>query len=85
MKWMTTCKETTELVSRSMDERQSFADRVAMRLHLAICKNCTRFAQQLLEMRRLFQSETAADDDAPGLAPAARQRIATELQNKLDA
>ena len=85
MKWMTTCKETTELASRAMDEPLSFGDRVAMRLHLAICKNCARFNQQLQEMRRLFRKETGADDDVPGLTPDARQRIETELQKKLDA
>ena len=84
MKWMTTCKETTELASRAMDERMSYGDRMAMRMHLAICKNCMRFNQQLQDMRRLFRSETAADDDAPELPPEARQRIASELQKKLD-
>jgi hypothetical protein len=84
MKWMTTCKETTELASRAMDERLSFGDRLALRMHLAICENCTRFNQQLQDMRRLFRSETTAGDDDPGLAPEARQRIANELRNKLD-
>jgi hypothetical protein len=84
MKWMTTCKETTELASRAMDERLSFGDRVAMRLHLAICENCTRFTRQLQEMRRLFREETGDDDDAAGLSDPARQRIETELQKKLD-
>ena len=84
MKWMTTCKETTELASRAMDERLSFGDRMALRMHLAICENCTRFNQQLQDMRRLFRSETTAGDDDPGLAPEARQRIANELRNKLD-
>jgi hypothetical protein len=84
MKWMPTCKETTELASRAMDERLPFGDRMAMRMHLAICKNCMRFTLQLQEMRRLFRSETTANDDAPGLTPAARQRIASELQNRLD-
>ena len=84
MKWMPTCKETTELASRAMDERLPFGDRVAMRMHLAICKNCMRFTQQLQDMRRLLRSVTAANDDAPGLTPEARQRIANELQNKLD-
>jgi hypothetical protein len=84
MKWMTTCKETTELASRAMDERLSFGDRMAMRMHLAICKNCTRFNQQLQDMRRLFRLETTADDDAPELPTEARQRIASELQKKLD-
>ena len=85
MKWMTTCKETTELASRAMDERLPLSDRMAMRLHLAICKNCARFAQQLHGMRRQFRTDTADKDEAPGLADEARQRIANELQKKLDA
>jgi hypothetical protein len=84
MKWMTTCKETTELASRAMDERLSFGDRLALRMHLAICKNCTRFNQQLQDMRRLFRLETTADDDDSGLSTEARQRIANELRNKPD-
>lgn len=84
MKWIPTCKETTELASRAMDEHLPFGDRIAMRMHLAICKNCMRFTRQLHEMRRLFRSETAANDDAPGLTPDARQRIASELQSRLD-
>ena len=84
MKWLPTCKDTTVLASRAMDERLPFADRVAMQLHLAICENCARFNQQLQEMRRMFRAETAADDDAGGLTPEARERIAAELHNKLD-
>jgi hypothetical protein len=83
MKWRVSCKETVVLVSRAMDERLTLGDRLGMRLHLAICANCTRFARQLHEMRRLFQAGTAAADDAPGLGPAARQRIATALQERL--
>lgn len=83
MKWMTTCKETTELASRAMDEALPFSERVALRLHLAVCKNCARFSHQLHEMRRQFRLETAADDDTPGLPHEARQRIDEELQKKL--
>lgn len=83
MKWMPTCREATELASRAMDERLPFADRLALRFHLAICDNCARFNRQLQEMRRLFRAETAADEGAPGLDPEARQRIASELQKKL--
>jgi anti-sigma factor RsiW len=86
MKWITTCKETSMLASRAMDERLPFADRLALRMHLAICENCARFNQQLQEMRRLFQAETGADEPvAPRLTPEARQRIETEMQKKLDA
>lgn len=83
MKWVVTCKDTTELASRAMDERLPLPERMAMRLHLAICENCARFAQQLHEMRRQFRVETADKDDAPGLPHEARQRIANELQKKL--
>ena len=84
MKWMPTCKETTELASRAMDERLSFADRMALRMHLAICENCTRFNQQLQEMRRLFRAETGANDDAAGACPRSpathRKRIAEKAR-----
>jgi len=83
MKWMPTCRDATELASRAMDERLSLSNRMALRMHLAICENCTRFNQQLQEMRRLFRAETTANDEAAGLAPEARQRIASELQKKL--
>jgi hypothetical protein len=84
MKWMATCRETSELASRAMDERLPFADRLAMRLHLAICENCARFNRQLQEMRRLFRVETGTDElIAPGLTPEARQRIEVEMQKKI--
>ena len=83
MKWISTCKETSVLASRAMDQRLPFSDRMALRLHLAICENCARFNHQLQEMRRLFR-ETATGDHAAGLTAEARQRIATELQEKLD-
>lgn len=85
MKWILTCSDATELASRAMDARLPLSNRMALRLHLAICENCARFNQQLQEMRRLFRAETAASDDAAGLAPEARQRIASELQKKLGA
>jgi hypothetical protein len=84
MKGLPTCRETTKLASRALDERLPLLDRIALRLHLAICENCARFNRQLLEMRRLFRTGSATQDAAPGLTPTARQRIETELQNRLD-
>ncbi|MEW6118864.1 MAG: zf-HC2 domain-containing protein [Pseudomonadota bacterium] len=83
MKWMPTCRDTTELVSRAMDERLAFGERLAMRMHLAICRNCSRFAEQVQEMRRLFRIETG-DETGAGLSDEARHRIETELQKKLE-
>jgi hypothetical protein len=83
MKWRTTCKETTELASRALDERLRFGERLAMRVHLMICTNCTRFVKQIHDMRRILRMD-ATDETGPGLSEPARQRIETELQNKLD-
>lgn len=83
MKWRTTCKEATVLASRTMDETLPLAERMSLRLHLAVCRNCARFARQLHDMRRQFRLETAADDETPGLPREARQRIDEALQKKL--
>lgn len=85
MRWMPTCRQATELASRGMDERLSLLDRLGLKVHLAMCRNCRRFADQLEEMRRLFRLETGADDDADGLPDEARRRIEAELRKKLDA
>src|SRR5512139_3067230 len=84
MKWILKCRDATELASRAMDERLPLTNRMALRLHLAICDNCARFNRQLQEMRRLFREEPATGNHAGGLTTEARQRIATELQNRLD-
>lgn len=84
MKGMPTCKETSVLASRAMDERLPFTDRVGMWLHLALCKNCARFGRHLQAMRRIARAETEADDEAAGLTDEARRRIATRLPVKPD-
>lgn len=84
MKGMPTCKETSVLASRAMDERLSFTDRMAMWLHLAICKNCARFGRHLHEMRHIARAETEADGEATGLTDEGRRRIATRLPIKPD-
>ena len=57
---MISCKEATRLVSRGLDRRLGLAERVALRLHLAICDGCSHFSKQMLflrkAMRRLAQS-----------------------------
>jgi hypothetical protein len=65
MKWMPTCKETTALASRAMDERLPLSSRMALRLHLAICENCARFNRQLQENTSLCVRWDADCHQAP--------------------
>ena len=55
------CKEATHLVSQGLDRRLGLAERLALRLHLAICNGCTNFSKQVQflrkAMRRLAESE----------------------------
>jgi hypothetical protein len=49
------CKEATRLVSQGLDRRLGFAERLALRLHLAICDGCTNFRKQVQFLRRAVQ------------------------------
>lgn len=46
-----TCKEAAALMVAREDRPLSLGDRLALRLHLMVCKACPRFERQLLTMR----------------------------------
>ena len=48
---MLSCKEVTRLVSRGLDRDLGFAERVKLRVHLAVCDGCTNFSKQLAFLR----------------------------------
>ena len=47
-----TCKEVTHLVLQAEDKALPLADRLAVRLHMYVCKACPRFVKQVVFMRR---------------------------------
>jgi len=49
---MLSCKEVTELVSQRLDRRLDFGERLAVRVHFAICSGCSNFARQVEFLRR---------------------------------
>ncbi|HWM43626.1 MAG TPA: zf-HC2 domain-containing protein [Burkholderiales bacterium] len=42
----------TRLVSQGLDRDLGFAERVRLRVHLAICDGCTKFTQQMAFLRK---------------------------------
>lgn len=48
---MLNCNDISKLISRSMDERLAWHQRLAIRTHLLYCKWCRRFAAQTKIMR----------------------------------
>ena len=61
---MLSCKEATQLVSQGLDRRLGFFERVALRVHLAICHGCSNFSRQAALLRRAVQQ--LKERSAPG-------------------
>lgn len=51
MRLRLTCKETTRLVLEGEDRALPLSDRTLIRMHLTICRNCSRFSRQVHLMR----------------------------------
>lgn len=52
---MRTCKEVTALVIAREDQALPLPDRLALRLHMAMCAACPKFERQVLTMRQAMQ------------------------------
>ena len=49
---MLSCQQVTRLVSQGLDRELGFAERVRLRVHLAICDGCTNFTKQMAFLRK---------------------------------
>jgi len=59
-----TCKEVSALLIAREDRELPLGERLALRLHLAMCQACPRFERQVLTMRNAMkQWRNYADDD----------------------
>jgi hypothetical protein len=59
-----TCKEVSALLIAREDRELPLTDRLALRLHMAMCQACPRFERQLLTMRNAMkQWRNYADAD----------------------
>ena len=80
--WMFKCKEVSRMISDSMDRKLPLHHRVMIRIHLAMCKHCSRFRRQLLLIRETCRHLTQpfeVIDPAITLPSAARERINAAL------
>jgi anti-sigma factor ChrR (cupin superfamily) len=82
---MTNCRDMSTWVSRSMDLRLSWGQRLAVRMHLMMCRHCRRLYEQLLSLRGFAQHEEADPSDDPArLSEDARGRIKSALFDHCD-
>ena len=57
------CKETTRLLSQGADRELGFGERVALRVHLAICNGCRNVSAQFRFLRVAVQGLSRDGDE----------------------
>ena len=86
MHWMFSCKDVSQLLSESMDRSLPFYQRVLMRLHLLMCKYCSRckehfeFLRAAGRLEELFGNEL---DESRALSNDGKERLKKFLKNHL--
>ena len=60
---MLSCKEATRLVSQGLDRELALGERIALRVHLAICAGCRNVNRQLSFLRRAVRTLSASEDE----------------------
>lgn len=82
---MLNCKQTSQLVSQSLDRRLTWQERFAVKVHLWICKYCRRFSRQLLAVRSGLQRLTQSVEENTDLQmpSESKARIAKVLESEL--
>ena len=75
---MLSCKQASQLISQSLDRPLTMRERVALKLHLFVCKYCKRFSQQVQTLRvaiKIMVSSIESNNNIE-MSSAAKKRIA---------
>lgn len=83
---MISCKHASQLISKSLDQRLSFFERLSLRLHLLICKVCTRFRQQLYILQSAMKEllKQTENDETIQLPLQSKKRIQDLIESSQD-
>ena len=75
---MLSCKQSSQLISQSLDRPLTMRERVALKLHLFVCKYCKRFSQHMQCLRVAIKKMTHSieNDNTIEMPLEAKKRIA---------
>lgn len=84
---MMSCKETTRLISEDLDQPLPWSKRVAVRMHVLLCRRCAAYRRQLRAITNLLRvarsrAHSMPTHTGPGLTDEARDRIKKSLQDR---
>lgn len=80
---MLSCERATALFPQSLDRDLTFRERLSLRMHLAMCKLCRRFARQLAFMRLVGSKVRDGDVSDLRLDAEAKERIRRRIDRNL--
>ena len=74
---MLDCKQTSQLISQSLDRSLTLRERFALRLHLFVCKYCKQFSQHLQTIRVAIKTmvDSIEGNNSIEIPSAAKKRI----------
>jgi hypothetical protein len=80
---MMNCKQASQLISRGLDVTLSKRERFALKLHLLMCKYCSRFRQQLMAINVAISKlgKQIEDDSNIRLPEETKARIVKALES----
>ena len=83
---MLDCKQTSQLISQSLDRSLTLRERFALRLHLLICKYCKQFSQHIQTIRVALKQMTSSIESNDGITmpSAAKSRILQSIESIKD-
>jgi hypothetical protein len=82
--WMFNCKDVSLKVSESLDRKLPLYQRMMIRIHMMMCRYCSRFRQQLLLVRQIARYAKpleSATEDSVKLSEGARARLKQTLKS----
>ena len=84
------CRQASRLLSEAEDRNLSSMERFGLKLHVATCKSCRKFREQLVIMRQSLKTldtqlySSSDPQSAPQLSDDARERIRQKLASEKD-
>lgn len=76
--WMFRCKDITELISQSYDEKLPLHIRVGIKFHLMMCHLCARYKAQLDLIQGAMESLASAEHFPPA------KKLPDEVRDRLN-
>ena len=81
--WMFCCKDVSQKVSQSLDATLPFHHRMAIRIHLMMCRYCSLVRRQMLMLRKMSRQvevDPSIPDDGVALSQETKKRIKEKLR-----